>query len=642
MARSVKLLVGFVFLACLAQWAPAAGQSAAPDAPADKLLALTVDASAAPLVWGDEVEVTLVASNPGPETVEAVSLFRPPARGLVWLDGEQPGAPWLELGDLAAGESRTIAARLRVEGIPASGFLHAQVLLNGRDARPARARLDVAVAGFAPETVDAPGVGGEARLAGGRVRFAFPPGWHDRDARLDFQLQELYRQPAGEAGRLLLFAVEATDSAPIDAFAAPVQVELQLGDLLDPAAAVERLPVVSTRRSESERWTPVESTYDPATGVLRFAVEHFSTFQATTEPQPWKLAYNPPGASPYTGAATYSYPIELPPGIGGLTPDLTLSYSSRSADGMTYPAMGQGFGAGWAMPQPRIHNGNAGYMYVPLCGAAGCEDFQLTRFTLVLGGVSYYLTPVQTPDGRHGTYKALGGPELKVEYLIEKEDDDFGLVSQEYWRVRTADGVTYTFGATEASEQVVGRVATNRNSGQPANDHFAPVNWMLDSIQDLHGNVVSFGYATACGQNGDGTTREWYLDGGVVKECSEVDVALSSVVYNGGQTTVSFTYAGLNDRLRKEDSYMLVGHFRPTQIEVKQGGTTVGKDTFTYETNAHYRADKAYSSQFWLLTNVAHTGLGARRCRGRRSSTTGRSTTAAATTAAAARPASTP
>lgn len=43
----------------------------------------------------------------------------------------------------------------------------------------------------------------------------------------------------------------------------------------------------------------------------------------------------------FSGAAAYAYPIQVPPGRGGLTPQLQLSYSSGSVD---WPAQAWAWG----------------------------------------------------------------------------------------------------------------------------------------------------------------------------------------------------------------------------------------------------------------------------------------------------------
>jgi hypothetical protein len=51
--------------------------------------------------------------------------------------------------------------------------------------------------------------------------------------------------------------------------------------------------------------------------------------------------------STQTGALTYSYPIQVPPGRNGMAPQLALSYSSQA------PLYG-GIAAGWSLSIPEI------------------------------------------------------------------------------------------------------------------------------------------------------------------------------------------------------------------------------------------------------------------------------------------------
>ena len=584
-----RCLLLFLLLAPLLIVAtPAATQDDTAD-PLDKRLALQIDAPKDELAPGDEALVTLTASNAGTVDVEAVSLHLHNQPGLAWSDDFK--GQWLELGDLPAGEKRVIEGRVRVTGRPAGGALALFATLHGHDVELTTAAAELFVLPLPPEEIAIAQEGSVVAAAAGRVRFTFPSDWNESDARLTFQLQEEYPQAADETGRLLLFTVAAAaNDDAIDTFDAPATVEIDLHDLIDPAGAAERPPVVSTRATEEENWTIVESTYDAKTGLLSFTTSHFSSYQVTTEPELWRLLYNPPGSSAYSGAATYQYPLSLPPGMAGLTPDLTLSYSSRPAEGMRVPAMSQGFGAGWGLPQAQINSSNAGYFYI--ADGTGNKDYDPNGFTLVLNGMNYYLNPLDTTD-RYGTFKAIGSPDLYLEYVQDNNgSNETANVSGEFWRVKTPDGTTYTFGQTEDAEQVIWPMDTNRNDGQPRNKAFAPYNWKLNSVVDVHGNRIDYVYETVCGikwaETGD---REASIDGGG-KECTEVDTGVSEIRYNynGGtaQTKVLFNNELRNYHQRRQEQSMTAGVFRPTQITVKQGETVVARYDFAYITGAHY------------------------------------------------------
>jgi hypothetical protein len=612
--RSLGLL--FLCVSLLLILAPPAGsQDDAPvDAVAlDRRLALEIIAPKDPLAWGDETLVTLIASNTGAATIEAVSLNLHSQPGVVWTDDFK--GPWLELGDMAAGESRVIEGRVRVEGLPADGSLPLFATLHGRNVEPAEAKAELIVPSRPPVATTSLSSGGVVEAAEGRVRFLFPANWNEQDALITFHLQEQYQQAAGETGRLLLFTVEAAaDDDVVADFDRLVAVEIALSDLVDPGWAAERPPVVSTRTSEKDPWTAVESTFDPKTGLLQFKTTHFSAYQVTTEPKLWQLLYNPPGSSPYSGAATYQYPLSLPPGIGGLTPDLSLNYSSRPVDSMKAPVMSHGFGAGWSFPQAQITNGNSGPMY----NTSGCCNYDKNAFTLSINGVTYYLNPL-IPTGRHGAFRAIGGPDLLIEFIQDGAGaNDTNNVSGEFWRVRTPDGTTYTFGRMMDSEQVVYPVSTFHNAGQPRNDAFSAYNWKLDRIEDVHGNRVEYVYGySKCGLDFYNNVRKASLgpEHNYADQCTEVDTAVSEIRYNfvnnSPQTTIVFTYEEMNGEVLRIVQSMTAGIYRPTQIDVRHNNNVISRYTFTYHpVGFHYYAPWDGSTQFWMLQSITQSGAG--------------------------------
>jgi hypothetical protein len=93
---------------------------------------------------------------------------------------------------------------------------------------------------------------------------------------------------------------------------------------------------------------------------------------------------------PLFGTSTSSIPIALPPGRKGLTPDLSLRYSSNGGNGL--------FGAGWDLPLGCIkRNATAG---VPLDYTQATAVYDDGRgFVLVLRGGTIVLDRCLSPGG---------------------------------------------------------------------------------------------------------------------------------------------------------------------------------------------------------------------------------------------------
>jgi len=155
---------------------------------------------------------------------------------------------------------------------------------------------------------------------------------------------------------------------------------------------------------------------------------------------------NAPTINLSTGAATLRIPIPVPPGPGGLVPDLDLVYSSQGGDGI--------YGVGWSL----------------LLGEVGCSarfgipDYEnCARFELD-GGL---LTGPDATNSYHTKIESFA----RIERVGSEENAS--------WRVTQVDGRTHYYGRSADS-----RVAAASGTAS----------WLLDEIRDAHGNAITFHY----------------------------------------------------------------------------------------------------------------------------------------------------
>lgn len=173
-----------------------------------------------------------------------------------------------------------------------------------------------------------------------------------------------------------------------------------------------------------------------------------------------------------TGAFQYGYPIQVPPGRNGMSPQLSLSYSSQAA---TFG----GIAAGWTLSIPEIREDHskgrlrtrAPEIEVQQAGVSYKDD---DRFVSSLAGgrpLVLVTEPTGVGSGVYATYRAQNDTSF-TRYERMHDSQPFR------WRARMTDGQIATFGAAAHGD---GCVFT---------DQYAP----LTELVDAYGNAVSYFY----------------------------------------------------------------------------------------------------------------------------------------------------
>ena len=147
-----------------------------------------------------------------------------------------------------------------------------------------------------------------------------------------------------------------------------------------------------------------------------------------------------------TGAATYSIPIGVPPGTGGLAPHLALVYNSQSSNGMV--------GYGWTL---------SGLSAITVCGKTIAQDGmnQGVSFasqstypnTFCLDGMRLILT-----TGNNGASGSQYRKEVDdISYATAYTNGGAGpapTFGPQYFTVQEPNGLIYEYGKTADSEIV--------------------------------------------------------------------------------------------------------------------------------------------------------------------------------------------
>jgi RHS repeat-associated protein len=209
-----------------------------------------------------------------------------------------------------------------------------------------------------------------------------------------------------------------------------------------------------------------------------------------------------------SGDFVWSYPLRVPPSLGGPAPKVQFAYSAQAVDGQTAATNTQPswIGEGFAWQPGAIERG---YRACTDDGQTNVGDLCWAgdNATLTLNGRTSVL--VRDADSRFWRLKAEDGS--TVEHLTNSglgNGDNDG----EYWKVTATTGVQYFFGLHRLPGWQAGNPETNsvfyqpvfgNNAGEPCNSPsgFAASScqqayrWNLDYVVDPHGNSMSYFYA---------------------------------------------------------------------------------------------------------------------------------------------------
>ncbi len=262
--------------------------------------------------------------------------------------------------------------------------------------------------------------GGEAHGFNRHVKVNFPAGSLPEDADVKVRAPENTELTLG--GRPMELTATGRESGmEITQFSQPVTITLEYSDedaarQLEHAGMKDESSLTLFYYNESKgTWYPLTTSVDSAANRLTAITDHFSLLDYKA--QNWEAARLPSlegfQLSTFTGAGSYSYPIQVPPGPGGLQPSLELSYNTQEVDSSSSRTQASWVGMGWSL--------DTGYIQRNMNGTP--NYFGDDTFSLVMNGVGGLLLPVADQDG--------DGDCTNNGCTI-----DYHLANENYWQVR--------------------------------------------------------------------------------------------------------------------------------------------------------------------------------------------------------------
>ena len=238
------------------------------------------------------------------------------------------------------------------------------------------------------------------------------------------------------------------------------------------------------------------------------------------------------------GGALYTIPIDLPAGLGGMKPQLGISYNSQSRNGLL----------GWAWDLAGISSITRVGKTVYHDGSVSAVNFETDRFCW--NGQRL----LQVTSGEYGGNGTNYRTEIDQMAKIVSYHET-GITGTAYFKIRTADGNLLYYGNTDNSRALVDA------------QHRVGI-WLLSRIEDRNGNSIDYYYHI--GKNGYHLESVEYSGNGH----DQIDPAFTVAFHYSDRTDVEIqTVGNLYCRMDK----ILDG------IEVRNGSSVMYSYRFNYQ-----------------------------------------------------------
>jgi RHS repeat-associated protein/uncharacterized repeat protein (TIGR01451 family) len=497
-------------------------------------LTLTLDADPAWAEPGEVVTFTVTAANPGSTPLTGLTLTDALPEGLRYVTGSAAGFTYAasarqltwQPAAVTAGQAITGSFQARVQGL-ALGATVTNTVIAAAPGLVAPVNASATVDVVSPrnnEVWATPEHGGLLRATDDRILLRVPAGAVGKRTRFTYTPRPDRADLPDYLDAAFVLQAEDETRQSVRHFAIPLTLTYLVVEPLAKRFGFERLAFY-TLDETTGNWHYVPSQANRSRRLLQATLEHFSLYAVGNNSA--QFEFDPGqrirGAQPqlFSGSLSYHYPFDLPPGRGGQTPQLGLTYSSsrHRADMGHYSLVGHG----WDILGENYAVRNAD---------------NPDEITVVLNGQVHTIFPdyfrnKEDPffiasSYNDGANPPAGHPEMTGYFTLT---------------LTSRDGTIYDFGA-------------NRNAGEPLvykwNDRYdgqwrlceGGLAWLrlpLRRVRDRNGNEISYAWAAA-------TTEQPGYHGGSDDEpqCSGYHytrtIRLTGVSYNNGNNTVELTY----------------------------------------------------------------------------------------------------